>query len=99
MANLVMTVVEAQVPDAQWSALEDGFGRLGTNKPSQLVASYLTQSAADPSVWRLMGLWQSREAFEAYRSSVAVPGALMLFRSVGVEPTVALFDVKGQQGN
>jgi quinol monooxygenase YgiN len=92
---MVITTLEAHVPADQWSALEQvaqaGQGR----RPAQLRDSYLIQSTSDPTLWRLIGIWQSRAAFEEYRQSVEVPGGLQFFRSVGVEPTLTLFDVKG----
>ena len=36
---------------------------------------------------------QSRAALEEYRKSVATPGGVMMFRSVGVEPALSIWEV------
>lgn len=92
---MVITSLEAHVPADQWSALEQAVQTGQGRRPAQMRDSYLIQSTSDPTLWRLIGIWQSRAAFEEYRQSVAVPGGLQFFRSVGVEPTLTLFDVKG----
>ena len=35
----------------------------------------------------------SREALAEYRRSVEVPGGILIFRSVGAEPTLSIFEV------
>jgi hypothetical protein len=92
---MVMTVLEARVPRAQWGALEQTHReRMGPERlPPPLVRTLLVQSAGDPEVWQLIALWRSREALEAYRRSVATPGGVVLFRSVGAEPRLAVYDV------
>lgn len=95
MANRVMTVLEGQVPAERWADFERGFAEMNSGKPAPLIDSYLVQAAADPTVWRLVGVWQSREALDAYRANVPAPGGVILFRSVGVEPAMTMFEVKG----
>ncbi len=95
MANQVMTVLEARVPADRWSAMEEGYARMAGNRPAQLEHGFVVQSVDDPTLWRVVGIWQSRAALEEYQRSVAAPGGVLLFRSVGVEPTMSLFEVKG----
>lgn len=40
-----------------------------------------------------MTSWQSREGLQEYRESVATPEGVLVFRAVGAEPTLAIFDV------
>lgn len=95
MANRMMTVLEGQVPAERWADFERGFAEMNSGKPAPLIDSYLAQGIADPTLWRLVGVWQSREALDAYRATVPAPGGVILFRSVGVEPGLTLFEVKG----
>lgn len=97
MATMVMTILESHIPADHWPDLEQGFARLGAEKPPQLTQSFLTQSSADPTLWRLVGIWRSRDDLDEYRASGVTPGGVLLFRSLGAEPTLNLFDVKGQQ--
>lgn len=95
MAGQVMTVLEARVPEERWADLRRAFASLGDQRPAQLESSYLTQAVADPTIWRLIGIWRSRDEFEQYRQSVEAPGGVLLFRSLGAEPTMSLYEVRG----
>jgi heme-degrading monooxygenase HmoA len=61
--------------------------------PPGWKASYLLRDSEDSEVCRLSTLWESREALEQYRGTTKVPAALALFRSVGVEPHLRIFEV------
>ncbi len=90
----VMTVLEARVSREQWAELERTYREvLEPNIPPQMTRSLLAQDTRDPEVWRLLGFWRGREALDAYRRSVETPGGVLLFRSVGSEPTLAISDV------
>jgi|SRR5689334_20575805 len=93
---MVITILEAHVPAEQWNALQDAYQATHANSPAQLRESYLIQSTSDPTLWRSIGIWHSRAAFEEYRQSVEVPRGVLFFRSAGVEPTLRLFEVKAQ---
>ncbi len=60
-----------------------------------MLHTFLVQSAADPELWRGISIWKSRAALDEYRLSVAVPGGVRFFRSVGAEPTLSIFEVRG----
>jgi hypothetical protein len=95
MANPIMTVLEGHVPSDQWNALTEGMAQIASQRPADLLASYLVQSTTDPTLWRTVGIWSSQQAFEDFRASVQTPPPLALFRSLGVQPTLALFEIKG----
>jgi hypothetical protein len=95
MANQIMTVLEAHIPPEQWAALTEGYARIQSQRPAELMASYLVQNTADPTLWRTVGVWSSQQAFDDFRASVQVPPPMALFRSLGAEPTLALFEIKG----
>jgi quinol monooxygenase YgiN len=98
MANQVMTVLEGKVGAERWAELDQRFAQLGGQRPAQLVQSFLAQSEADPTIWRLIAVWQSRQALDEYRAAAPTPGGVLLFRSLGVEPAMAIFEIKGRQG-
>lgn len=95
MANKVMTVLEAHVAEGRWADLEGAVASRAGQRPAQLEISYLVQSADDPTLWRLVGLWRSREELEQYRQSVEAVGGVQMFRSAGAEPTMNVYEVKG----
>jgi heme-degrading monooxygenase HmoA len=62
------------------------------------VHSFLVQGADDPALWRVVTVWHSRDALAAYRRSVEVAGGVLMFRAVGAEPVLAIFDVAVHTG-
>lgn len=95
MANKVMTVLEAHVAEERWADLERAVAEGAGRRPASLETSYLVQSADDPTIWRLVGVWRSREELEQYRQSVEVVGGVQMLRSVGAEPSLQMYEVKG----
>ena len=92
--RMVMTVLGARVPQERWAELEQTYReRLAPNVPPQMERSLLVQSTDDPETWQGISFWRSREALEEYRRSVDTPGGVLLFRSVGTEPTLRMFEV------
>lgn len=92
MANKMMTVLEARVPQENWAALLEKAKGLPSLPPG-LEQSFLVQSASEPERWQIIGVWASRETFEAFRQSVGTPPPLAMFRSLGAEPTLTFFDI------
>ncbi len=95
MANMVMTVLEAHIPPEKTTAFVQNYEQRVASRPPQIVQNYMVRSADDPTLWRLIALWRSREAFDEYRQSVETTGGILLFREVGAEPTMALYEVMG----
>lgn len=95
MANQIMTVLEGHITSEHWAELTEGFARISAQQPAELLASYLVQSTSDPTLWRTVGIWSSQQAFDDFRASVQTPPPLVLFRSLGAQPTLATFEIKG----
>lgn len=91
---MVMTFLEASVPEEHWTALEERFRRSADHLPPQINQSYLVRSASDPSLWRIITLWKNRQTLEEYKNSVETPEGVAMFRSVEAEPTLASFEVR-----
>ncbi len=90
---MIMTVLEAHVRQEEWSALVASYEQGNKNLPTQMVQTFLVQDTADPSRWRGISVWHSREALQEYRQSVETPGGVLMFRAAGAEPTLSIFDV------
>jgi quinol monooxygenase YgiN len=89
----VITVLEARLVREQWGRLERAYAEATRQLPPQMLETFLVQSAADPELWRVMSVWRSREALEAYRSSVDTPRGVLVFRAAGAEPSLGLLEV------
>lgn len=96
---MVMTVLEAHVAKDKWPTLKDAY-RGGTSLlPKQMLQTFLVQSADDPTLWRGISIWRSREALTEYRQSVETPGGVLIFRAAGAEPALSVFDVAAHLAN
>jgi len=91
---MILTVLEATVPEGKESLLEAAFKAAGSSpKPNGLLRSELLRDSREPSRWRIATLWESREALLAMRNSGAPPAGILMFRSADAEPELTVFDV------
>jgi Uncharacterized conserved protein len=91
---MVITILETRVePDmvpALLAAYQNGF----THLPPGLIRTFLAHSAEDKTIWRMISVWESREALEEMRRSRATPEGILMFRAAGAEdPTLSIFEV------
>jgi heme-degrading monooxygenase HmoA len=92
MASLVLTVVTATVTEDRHDLLVGGFRELLNGPfPDGLLRTELLQGPDDR--WRIQTLWRDRAALDAMRASSQPPAAPTLFRSVGSEPSLEIWDV------
>lgn len=90
---MVITQLEARVTADQWDALKRVFHEANQQLPAAIDQSFLIQHSTEQELWRILTVWRSREALDAYRASVQTPGGVLMFRSAGAEPTLTMFDV------
>lgn len=97
---MLLTVLEARVGEDRWDDLMAGYAEISSPLPPQMVASVLLQEASDRTVWRIASTWSSREALQEYRDAVDTPEGVALFRKLGAEPALTVFDVvaRAQRG-
>ena len=90
---MVVTFLEAHVPTEKSAALKAAFEGAEDRRPAQMVQMFLSRCLHDETLWRAVATWQSMVALEEYRRSVETPTGVLLFRSVGAEPTLSIHDV------
>ena len=90
---MFMTILEAKVEPEKWEDLKSKFREMAQRIPPQMLHTYLAQSVSDPTVWKGVSLWRSREALMEYRKEVQTPEGIALFKSMGAEPAVSMYDV------
>src|SRR2546422_11615612 len=91
----VVIVVEAKVPHARIKEFQAGYASMrGKPRPLGWRRSLLLQDTEDPELHRLSTTWESQDALDKYRNSTTVPVAFALFRSVGVEPKINIFEIQ-----
>jgi heme-degrading monooxygenase HmoA len=90
----IMTVVEGKVDKSSVQKFEDAYSSVKDQpKPPGWKRSMLLRETTEEGLYRVATLWQSREALDEMRKSTSVPVALALFRSVGVEPNLRIFEI------
>jgi hypothetical protein len=105
MAGPVFSVVAATVDPAHVEQLTAAYQAvLDAGVPDGVLASALLRGEGNQ--WQITTLWRDRAAVEAMRARMLadpeLPAAPGVFREVGAEPTLAVFDVvnarRGRRG-
>jgi quinol monooxygenase YgiN len=90
---MVLVTLEAQVPKDQWKALERAYAHAMTHRPDTIVMSLLARDSHDPTLWRILTVWESREALIAHYESGATMPSMYTFHLVGIAPVGSPSDV------
>ena len=90
---MVMTILEARVETDRWPALESAFTEATGHLDVGIAQTFLVHSVSDPPVWRIITVWESREALDAMRRTGETPRGVLMFRAAGAEPALSIFSV------
>lgn len=90
---MVMTVLEAQVSPEKASMLEAAYRQAIEHLDVGIAQTFLLQNAKEPGLWQIVTLWESREALDAMRQSRETPRGVLIFRTVGAEPSLSVLKV------
>ncbi len=88
---MVVTMLEAEVAEENAAELTEASRAGGDSLPSVIRESFLLHEA-DSELW-IVTVWESSEALDGYRRSVETPGGVLMFRAVGAEPNLTVFEV------
>lgn len=90
----VMTVVEEKVSLSRMGEFERAYASIKDQvKPPGWKRSMLLRDNGEEGLYRISTLLESREALDEMRRNSRVPVAVALFRDVGVEPSVRVFEI------
>lgn len=92
---MFVTMVEGTVEAAREVDLRSAWEvtRAGT-LPAGFIESSLLR--AEDGTWRIVSVWESKEAVVAMRASGAAPAALVMFEQAGSKPSVSMWTVEGR---
>ena len=90
---MVLTQLDGKVAPEHWDRLKQAFEAAKQPLPAEIYQSYLVQDANEQERWRVVTIWHSQEALRRYRNSIETPEGVLMFRAVGTEPTLTIFDV------
>jgi heme-degrading monooxygenase HmoA len=91
---MLVSVLEAVVQEGRTEELVDRFRAAGADLPRAIVESFLLHDV-HTETWKVVTVWESRQALDEYRVTVDTPAGITMFRSVGAEPTLSIFSVEG----
>jgi heme-degrading monooxygenase HmoA len=90
----VMTVVEGRVPILRVRDFEAAYASVKDQaKPPGWKRSMLLRDTKEEGLYRVSTLWETREALDEMRKSTSMPVAIALFRNLGVEPNLRIFEI------
>ncbi len=92
---MYVTIVEAAVEAERESDLRAAWEDTSAGTlPSGFIESSLLRT--DDGTWRIVTVWESREAVMAMRASVDKPAALAMFERADAHPAVSMWTVEGR---
>lgn len=90
---MFVTIVEGAVDLDRENDLRSAWaGNTGAVPPGFIESSLLR---SDSGTWRIVTVWESKEAVMAMRAS-GRPAALVMFEQAGSEPSVSMWSVEGR---
>ncbi len=90
---MVMSVLEANVPQNKWEALKASFRHSTQIVPPQIRETLLLQSPDNPERWKIVTVWHIKRHVKLIQDAMRKCGAAEIFRSIGVEPAQGIFNV------
>ncbi len=92
---MFVTIVEGSVEEARAADLRSAWENTSTRPlPPGFIESSLIRG--DDQTWRIVTVWESRDAVMAMRASGDPPAAPMMFEHAGAEPSVSMWTVEGR---
>lgn len=95
----IITILEAQVAPEKAAALEQAYSDISRSAgrvDGEPLQSFLMRGTSDATLWRILTVWSSREALDKMRSMPGLPVGVQIFRAVGAEPALSVFQVPGE---
>jgi quinol monooxygenase YgiN len=91
--HMVITILEAHVAPDKAAMLEAAYKQGIERLDAGIMQTFLLRDSKDSSVWRIITVWESRNALEEMRRSGETPRGVLMFRAADAEPMLSVFDV------
>ena len=91
---MYVTIVEGEVDAAREGDLRSAWEAKTAALPAGFIESSLLR--AEDGTWRIVTVWESKEAVLAMRASGEPPAALAMFEQAGSKPSVSMWTVEGR---
>ena len=91
---MFVTIVEGVVDAGREDDLLSAWEHRPSELPAGFIESFLLRGE-NAATWRIVTVWESREAVMAMRASGERPAALVMFEQAGAEPIPSFWTVEG----
>jgi len=92
---MFVTIVEAAVEVGREPDLRSAWGEVAAGAlPPGFIESTLLRT--EGGIWRIVTVWESKDAVVAMRATGQPPAALVVFERAGAEPSISMSTVEGR---
>ena len=92
---MFVTIVEGAVEAAREGDLRSAWKEISTGVlPAGFIESSLLRT--EDGIWRVVTVWESKEAVMAMRASGEPPAAPAMFEQAGSKPSLSMWTVEGR---
>jgi len=91
---MFVTIAEGVVEAVREGDLRSAWEDKTASLPAGLIESSLLR--AEDGTWRIVTVWESKEAVMTMRGSGEPPAALIMFEQAGSNPSVSMWTVEGR---
>ena len=90
---MVITILEGHVVPEKAKLLKASFASATRNLDPGIVETFLMSDVKDSATWRIVTVWKDRPALDAMRASGQPPRGVVMFKEVGVDPVLSIWEV------
>ena len=95
---MLISILRGHLAQEHWTRLQGHYEKLVHSLPEGLLQTYLVQNSEQPTLWEILMIWQSEEAYESGRAQKKTEACELLFCDAGDVPDLQTFRVrKGHQ--
>jgi hypothetical protein len=94
---MVITVLEAKVSADKQGLLTSTYESVLKNLDPGIVETFLAADTKDASIWRIITVWENREALDAMRKSGQPPRGVIIFKTIGSDPFLSVLSFKAHR--
>ena len=93
---MFVTIVEGAVAPGREGELRAAWDGKSDVLPEGLIESSLLRAEGEDGRWRIVTVWESKDAVLAMRASGEPPAAPAMFEQAGAAPSLSLWTVEGR---
>lgn len=94
---MYVTILSGHVSHENWTTLQKDYQEKVTRRPPRaLVESVLVQSEDDSTLWHIISIWQSKEAFQQAEDEDEASLCVRLFCDAGEVPTRRCYQLEAR---